>query len=51
MLLAVSKYHQPNAIKVIFNAGVNNFAENFVQEAIPKIKYNTPENRDTKWDD
>lgn len=39
MLLAVSKYHQPNAIKVIFNAGVNNFAENFVQEAIPKIKY------------
>lgn len=39
MLLAVSKYHHPNAIKVIFNAGVNNFAENFVQEAIPKIKY------------
>lgn len=39
ILLAVSKYHHPNAIKVIFNAGVNNFAENFVQEAIPKIKY------------
>ena len=39
ILIAVSKYHQPQTINMLFNIGVNNFAENFVQEAIPKIKF------------
>ena len=43
LLLAVSKSYPPEAIKIIFDIGINNFAENFVQEAIPKIKL-LPEN-------
>lgn len=38
LLLAVSKKHSEQAIEKAFNAGLNNFAENYYQEAEQKIK-------------
>ena len=36
-LLAVSKYQQPSAIRIAYQAGQVDFGENYVQEAVAKI--------------
>ncbi len=36
-LLAVSKSHPPALIEALIGAGQQNFAENYLQEALPKI--------------
>ena len=37
-LVAVSKTHPPDAVRAAYDAGVRDFGENKVQEAIPKIE-------------